>query len=218
MTDKEQAELMRQAREQEPTDPALALQLRRRVADSHRSLAWSEARIEMAAYEVGFSAFESILAYALPVLDAPDEIVAPATRAVAGILVCGAQEDLDRDVDEALLSRSIEAAESAGEPFYAGCGLRQQARLLLRTSNAREAAIATLERAVEQFDKSPSMFAGPRALLELAKLKSENGDVTGARADIERGLERVARYPHAGQSGRMLRDKLLALRDHIAER
>jgi hypothetical protein len=154
----------------------------------------------------------------LPVLDAPDEIVAHATRAVAGILVCSAQEDLDRDVDEALLSRSIEAAESAGERFYAGCGLRQQARLLLRTSNAREAAIGALERAVEHFDASPSMFAGPRALLELAKLKSENGDVTGARADVERGLERLGRYPYAGQSGRMLREKLLALRDRIAER
>lgn len=218
MTDEEQAEFMRQAREADASNPELALQLWRRVAESHPSRAWSEARIEMAAHEVGFAAFESILAYAIPVLDAPDEIVAPGVRAVAGVLVCGAREGLDRDVDEALLRRSIDAAISAGEAFYAGFGLRQLARVLLRTAAGREAAIAALERAVEQFDASPSMFASPRALLELAKLKGESGDTSGARADIERGLERLARYPYAGQSAHIVRRKLLALRDQLAGR
>ena len=72
-----------------------------------------------------------------------------------------------------------------------------------------------LEQAVECFDRSPSMFAGPGALRELAALKADHGDVSGALIDIERGLERLARYPYAGQSGRMLRDKLVALRDRL---
>lgn len=218
MTPAEQVAVLRRAREVYATDPDLALELRRQVANSSPSAAWSQARIDLAAHEAGNCEYERVLGYAQPVLDASAEVAEPATRAVAGILVCDANEALGKDVDEELLEASIESATRIGQHYYAGIGLKQRARALLQDSATRGRAIATYEQAVASFDASQSMFAAPGLLLELAKLKSADGDMEAARADIERGLERLARYPLGGTGARVLRERLTALRERLVER
>lgn len=218
MTPEEQVAVLERAREVYATDPELAFELRRQVANSSPSLAWSQARIDLAAHEAGNCEYERVLGYAQPVLDASIESVEAAARAVAGILVCDANEALGKDVDARLLEASIEAATRTAQHYYAGIGFKQRARALLKDPATRAQAIATYEHAVSSFDASQSMFAAPGLLLELAKLKSADGDVEAARADIERGLERLARHPFGGTSARVLREKLTALRERLAER
>ncbi|MEO8453500.1 MAG: hypothetical protein ABI647_27195 [Gemmatimonadota bacterium] len=193
-------------------DPTEARRLRHEVAAGDVGVPWSNARVDLAS-ELQLQANSAgVIELAEPVLAAPVELVDPAARAVAGVLVCDAREILDLEIDEALLESSVTAASAAGQHYYAGAGLAQHARLLLFDHKDRVASKRRFAEAVAEYDRTESMFGGPGALLRLATLEAEDGERDLALAHIAGALERLARYPLAGTSGRILREKLERLR------
>ena len=210
----EQEELLAEARAVYANDPEGALELRRRVASSSISPAWSNANVDLASHEAGVGNYAVAAAHCRLVLDAPVDQVAPAARAVAGILLSDVREVLDEPIDEQLLVASIDAAAAADLSYYVGVGLSQLARRQLSRDERTEGK-RTLLRAVESYARSDSMLASPSALLRLAKLESEDGNMDLAHAYIERALAHLDRFPLAGTGGHVLRGKLAKLRDSI---
>jgi hypothetical protein len=80
----------------------------------------------------------------------------------------------------------------------------------------RAAAKAAIERAAGYYDAAGAALDGPGTLLALAKLEREDGNGEAARQHVDRALAWLARLPRLLTSGRMLRDKLVALRDALA--
>lgn len=213
MTSEEQ---LARARALHAEAPAEARRLRQEVASGDIGLAWSNARIDLASESQTQGNAAAVIEQAEPVLKAPPALVDPAARAVAGILVCDAREILELEIDEGLLESSIAAATATGQHLYAGAGLSQHARLLLFEHGDRVASKRRFAEAVAEYDRTASMFGGPGVLLRLATIEAEDGERDLALSHIAGGLERLARYPLAGTSGRILREKLERLRATLA--
>lgn len=205
----EQERLLAEARDIDGAEPDRATELRRRVAATTEiTPAWSQAHIELAEYEFGQANFIASAEHAERVIAAPD--IESTKRGVAGVLLSCAREMLELPIDEQLLRTSVESAT----PYYAGTGLMQISSLLLARGD-RPAAKAAIHRALAMYEQTGSAFSGPGALLDLATLEKEDGETDRAREHIAAALAHLDRFPLAGQSRRVLRDKLTKLRDSL---
>ena len=205
-----------EARAINASDPERALSLRREVAvTAEVGPEWSVAHIDLASHELGHANYAAAAKHAKQVLDAPRDVVDPVARAVAGVLLASAQEVIGDAVDEDLLLEGISAARTNGANYYAGIGLSQRARLLLHVHGDRAAAKAAFEEAATLLDTTESAFAGPGTWLRLATLEHEDGEDERARGHVKVALDRLAQFPYAGQSGHVLRQKLLRLQEQI---
>jgi hypothetical protein len=215
MTKASPEQLLADARAVFADDPDRSNELRREVIETGVSPAWSVAHMDLATQDYGQGDYKAAVDHAAAVLSARADLVDPAARAVAGIILCDAREALDQSVDETVLQESIQSSESTGHPYYAGSGLGQLARLRLRTGD-RAAAKAALERSVVLFDQAGSMTGGPGALLRLANLEIEDKRPEHARNYLDQGIAYLKRFPLGGRSVRSLEQKLGALHDSIA--
>lgn len=179
--------MLAEARGLDATDPARALALRERVIGHPMSHAWSEAHVELGALAYGRGEFERSEEHARTVLGAPEHLVKPNARAIAGVLLCLASDGASPDEDD--LRASIEACMTLGEAYYAACGLTMLAK------RRPEVAASALEEAVTQFNKAGSAFGGPGALRRLGLIAYEGQRYTDAETYLGRAtaqLEKIA--------------------------
>jgi tetratricopeptide (TPR) repeat protein len=179
------AALLAEARGLDATDPARALELRERVIGNPMSHVWSEAHIELGALAYGRGEFDRSEEHARTVLAAPEQLVKPNARAIAGVLLCLASDGASPDDDE--LRASIEACIALGESYYAACGLTMLGK------RRPEVAMSALEEAVVQFNKAGSTFGGPGALRRLALIAFAQERYTDAHSYLAQASAQLAK-------------------------